>query len=85
MKLRSFTVMSLASLCALSAAAGFTADQLDSAAQQIVQTQDAPADCMANGIETEHGIVGCFTPVIAVVDENFFATDAEAELDQDAE
>jgi hypothetical protein len=80
MKLRTFTILGVAGLTALSAAAGYTADLLDTAADQIAADQVAaqhaqPQDCMVDGIETAVGVVGCFTPVIAIIDESFFTTD----------
>ena len=89
MTIRTFTILGATALTALSAAAGYTADMIDTAAEQladqVVMDPIEPQDCMTDGLETAAGIVGCFTPVIAIIDESFFATDDDVPFEEDAD
>lgn len=77
MTIRTFTILGVTGLTLLSAAAGYTADRLEVVADQMASDQVAgetvqAQDCMADRIEMPEGVVGCFTPVIAIIDESFF-------------
>lgn len=79
MKLRTFTIIGATGLTLLSAVAGYSASQVEKTVIAQADTGQVERDCMADGIETATGIVGCFQPVIAIVDESFFTTDETVE------
>lgn len=81
MKLRTFTVMGVTGLTLLTAAAGYSANELEQAVLKPADTDVAELECMAEGFDTPEGRVGCFQPVIAIIDDSFFATDSSTEED----
>lgn len=78
MRIRTFTFVTAAALCAATVLISRKADDLVDAAAEIVIGDARSTDCMENGIDTPTGRVGCLQPVIAIIDESFFAPDAES-------
>ncbi|MEL7115778.1 MAG: hypothetical protein AAGP08_09330 [Pseudomonadota bacterium] len=78
MKLRTFTVVGVTGLSLLTAAASYSANKIEKSVEQLAIAEAGQTDdCMLDGFDTPEGRVGCFEPVIAIIDESFFTTDDE--------
>ena len=75
MKLRTFTVLGVTGLSLLTAAAGYSASEIDKTVEALANNTEVQSDCMLDGFDTPSGRVGCFEPVIAIIDESFFSSD----------
>jgi len=76
MTLRNYVLIGFSGLCIVTAVAGFSSEPKTGETLETVSVQPTEPNCMLEGIDTSEGRVGCFQPVIAVVDEDFFKRNA---------
>ena len=84
MTFRKFALTGLSGLCIVAAVAGHAAEPYETAPRDLIQADATEANCMLEGFDTPDGRVGCFQPVIAVIDANFFEQNAAIVADDDA-
>lgn len=71
MKIRNAILLGFSGLCLGLAGVTYGQQQKNGEAMEVSTSYFPNADCSLDGIETSEGILGCFQPVIAIIDESF--------------
>ena len=73
---RKYALIGFTGLCIAAASVGLAAEPKEDAPLGLTQADATESTCMQEGFDTTNGRVGCFEPVIAIIDPNFFETNA---------